>query len=271
MKYTKLFLPAFFVLVYFVAFSGVAMSQRNEYVALYRLYNNETRDHLYTTNCDEKDDLVRRGTFVYEGITGYVATRSLRRTVPLYRMLLKNGAHFYTSDYQEMNDLTRDGHASEGVVGYLADSQQRNTVPLYRLFKVDRHLYTTDEREKNDFQRSGGRLEPEPGYIWTSGRSDCDYDDPPAVGNFPVLYGGEYFDGASETLDRDASSLRDWNRSARTIRSIRVPRGWYLVLYSRNNFRGESYQVNNDITFAPGDKWYNNIRSIKVFKGRPPR
>lgn len=93
---------------------------------------------------------------------------------------------------------------------------------------------------------------------------------PPTPASFPVIYAGTNFDGAAEAVERDKAELRDWDGSPHTIRSIRVPDGWYFVLYTKKNFRGKSYNLNSNITFAPGDQWYNKIRSIKVYKGKPP-
>ncbi len=93
----------------------------------------------------------------------------------------------------------------------------------------------------------------------------------PVTKSFPVIYAGTNFDGAAEAVERDKSELADWDGSPHTIRSIRVPDHWYFVLYSKKNFRGKSYNLNSNITFAPGDAWYNKIRSIKVYEGTPPK
>lgn len=95
-------------------------------------------------------------------------------------------------------------------------------------------------------------------------------DTPVPTGSFPVLYAGTNFKGPAEAVERDKTSLPDWDGSPHTIRSIRVPQGWYFVVYTQSNFRGRSYNISSDITFAPGDEWYNRIRSIKVYKGTPP-
>lgn len=94
---------------------------------------------------------------------------------------------------------------------------------------------------------------------------------PPTPASFPVIYVGTNFDGTAEAIERDKAELPDWDGSPHTIRSIRVPEGWYFVLYSKKNFRGKSYNLSSNITFAPGDEWYNKIRSIKVYQGRPPK
>lgn len=93
---------------------------------------------------------------------------------------------------------------------------------------------------------------------------------PVSPSSFPVLYAGTNFDGAAESVERDKAELVDWDGSPHTIRSIRVPQGWFFVVYTKKNFRGKSYNINSNMTFAPGDAWYNKIRSIKVYKGTPP-
>lgn len=271
MKNIKLTSFAFFALILFAFDASAQIERRGDYVALYRLYSNQATDHLYTTSCEEKDTVTRNNNYAYEGVTGYVATRQLRRTIPLYRLLLSNGRHFYTIDTNEMNELTRSGgNTSEGVVGYVASSQQRNTVPLYRLNSGDRHFYTTNEQEKNDFLRNpNSQLEGIAGYVWSSGSNACDSGG--STSDYPVIYSGTDYTGASQILDKDWNVTDDWDGSPNTIGSIRVPRGWYLVIYRRSNFRGNSYDLSNNAVFDANNGWRNRIRSIKVYKGNPPR
>lgn len=92
----------------------------------------------------------------------------------------------------------------------------------------------------------------------------------PEPNSFPVLYAGTNYDGAAEAIEVDKLQLKSWDGSPHTIRSMRVPNGWYSVLYTTSNFRGNSYNLNSNITFAPDDAWYNKIHSIKVRKGTPP-
>jgi len=247
-------------------------AQNSDYTAVYRLLNPQNQRHLFTPDCREKNNLARSGSFSYEGVAFYVATRQKRRTVPLYRLLLSNGGHFYTTDEQEMQNLTRDpANRYESVVGYVANSPQRDTVPLYRLMANDRHFYTTSEQEKNNYLRNPeSRLEGIPGYVWTSGLNPCDGNQPPSAGNFPVIYAQANFQGPAQAVERDFAGSRDWEGSPHQIRSIRVPRGWYLVLYDKRDFRGRSYNLDSDWTPQPGDYWYGRIRSIKVYQGRSP-
>ena len=251
---------------------NTAAQSNNDYVALYRLYNAQTRDRVYTTSCDERNTIVRSG-FADEGVAGYVASRQLRRTTPLYRLLLSSGEHFYTTDLQEMTNLSQTaGNKSEGIVGYVANSQVRRTVPFYRLLGSDRHLYTTNEQEKNNFlQTAGNKSEGVAGYIWSSGRNQCDGGGvSPIPGNFPVIYAQANFQGPAQAIERDFAGSGDWEGNPHVIRSIRVPQGWYLVLYEKRNYKGKSYNLNADWTPQPGDGWYGKIKSIKVYRGNPP-
>lgn len=272
MKNTKFVMFALFVLVLTSHDTAAQFDRKQDYVALYRLYNSQAQDHLYTTNCDEKDTLIRNGGYVYEGVAGYLATRQQRRTAPLYRLILENGKHFYTADNNEMNNLTRSaGNKSEGIVGYVAGEQIRNTAPFYRLTNNDaKHFYTTNEQEKNSFLQSGGRLEGTTGHLWTTGSNRCDYNNPPDANSVPTVYAGTGFDGASQVIEKDWNVTNDWDGSPNTIRAIRVPRGWYVVFYSKKNFRGKSFVISNDAVSTPDNEWYNRIRSIKVYKGEVP-
>lgn len=273
MKDTKLVLFAFFGLLLFVCTASAQIIGQKDAVALYRLYNSKSGDHLYTTSCQEKDNVIRSGSYVYEGLAGYISTRQARRTVALYRLQLANGRHFYTTDVNEMNTLTANGgNISEGITGYLADESVRNTSPFYRLVSGDKHFYTTDDQEKNDFLRNGnaGRLEGTIGYLWRSGDNPCDYGNS-EQNDYPTIYSGTNFDGESLVIKKDWNVNNDWDGSPNTISSIRVPRGWYIVIYRRENFRGESYDISTDTVFNRNNDWRNRIRSIKVYKGRPPR
>jgi len=85
---------------------------------------------------------------------------------------------------------------------------------------------------------------------------------PPTTGNFPVIYAQANFQGPAEAIERDFAGTRDWEGSPHRIRSIRVPQGWFLVLYDKRNFRGKSYNLTSDWTPQPGDYWYGRIKSI---------
>lgn len=100
---------------------------------------------------------------------------------------------------------------------------------------------------------------------------DDESDDTPSPSGFPVIYARPNLQGPAMAVERDFAGNADWSGSPHQIRSIRVPSGWFLVLYDRRNFRGKSYNLDSDWTPMPGDYWYGRIRSIKVYKGAPPK
>ena len=88
---------------------------------------------------------------------------------------------------------------------------------------------------------------------------------------FPTIYAQPNLQGAAEAIENGYAGRSDWEGSPHRIRSIRVPEGWYLVLYSKRNFKGKSYNLNSDWTPQQGDWWNGRIRSIKVYRGTPPK
>lgn len=257
----------------FLASAATPAVAQNDYVALYRLFNSQTGRHLYTQNCDEKNRVSANGGYQFEGIAGYISPRQIRNTVPLYRILMQSGEHFYTTDSREYNTvISNSANRSEGVVGYIGSRQIRRTVPLYRLATSDSHFYTADAQERNAYlQKSGAVSEGVAGYIWTNGVDNCSNTNPPAGNRFPVIYAEQNYNGPALAVERDFAGNNDWNGRPHRIRSIRVPQGWYLVVYSRPNYRGESYNVDFDWSPTPDDYWYGKIRSIKVYRGTPPK
>ncbi|MGI8668872.1 MAG: hypothetical protein ACR2J3_03380 [Aridibacter sp.] len=282
MKITKLFLFAFFGLLIFAGYASAQIDRNNnnrrnnnDYIALYRLYNQTADDHLFTTDCDEVSSAENNG-YRYESIAGYVASQQLRRTVPLYRLYLKDRGHFYTTDYNEVKPLTRSyENNDERLVGYVSDGRANKTVPFYRINRGKHHFYTTDNQEKNTVLRDReARDEGVAAYIWTSGSDSCNggKDQGEYVpDDVPVIYSSEDYQGKSFVLDRDWNVDQDWDGSPYSIGSIIVPRGWTVILYTRRDFRGQSYELTNNAAFERGSTWYNRIRSIKAYRGYPPR
>lgn len=137
------------------------------HVALYRLDNPANRDqHVYTTNPNE----VAVANWTQAGTVGYLASSQQSGTTPLYRVLLSNGDHLYTTSADEKNAAVGNGGKDEGVVGYIATSQQPGTQPLYRLRnrKDGTHLYTSNPAEVASASAQGYQQEGVTGYLFTS-------------------------------------------------------------------------------------------------------
>jgi hypothetical protein len=107
---------------------------------------------------------------------------------------------------------------------------------------------------------------------WDAGRLEGGQATPLAKSaGVPMIYAQSDLQGAARAIDRDFSGHSSWEGKPHRIRSIRVPPGWHVVLYSQRNFRGRSEKLSSSWTPQPRDYWYGRIRSIKVYKGNPPK
>ena len=113
----------------------------------YRVLNEHSGAHFFTSDETEKDALVQGG-WTDEGIGFKFAP-----VVPVYRLYNNNnGDHFYTRNYDECNSLIDLGWAYEGDIGYAGAEQTDYTpTPVYRLYNQynGQHLFTKSESEKN--------------------------------------------------------------------------------------------------------------------------
>jgi uncharacterized delta-60 repeat protein len=125
-------------------------------VAQLRLYNDFTKEHLYTTDTNEYATLPSRG-WSQEGI-GYTmfsnaGTYSGVYTVPLYRFYqAASMQHHWTTDWNEAMVLAASGSwGYEGISGYVLPSPAGNSTPLFRLsYAIPAlHLWTLDANEKD--------------------------------------------------------------------------------------------------------------------------
>ncbi|MCF0232776.1 MAG: InlB B-repeat-containing protein, partial [Enterococcus sp.] len=119
---------------------------------VYRLYNPNSGEHLYTIDREEKDVLASIG-WVYE----LVAWKAPESGYAVYRYYNPNaGDHFYTKDVNEGHNLAVSGWIFEGVKFYSADE---TAMPIYRVYNpnavVGSHLYTTSLEEYNALTRVG--------------------------------------------------------------------------------------------------------------------
>lgn len=124
------------------------------YVAIYRLYNPGTGEHLYTADANEKDTLYDKHGWGYEGIGWY----TLSSGTPVYRLFnAKQNNHLYTTDTNEVKVLTT-------TAGWIRDNGGKpvfysaGDTPIYRLYNKKLsgiHLLTTDLNEYNTLARSG--------------------------------------------------------------------------------------------------------------------
>lgn len=135
-------------------------------IAIYRVYNPNSGEHLHTMNANERDYLVRVG-WRNEGISMYVDGTGNQ----LYRLYNPNsGEHFYTLNGNERDNLKKHGWRYEGVAWKTPKTGQ----PMYRVFNPNSrgagsHHYTMLLSERNDLVKKGWRNE---GIAWyTAGGS----------------------------------------------------------------------------------------------------
>ncbi len=116
-----------------------------EEVTMYRLYNMQTGEHLYTADKNEKRYLSKNG-WDYEGIAFIVPAVSEHPVYRLYNM--ESGDHHYTKSKRERNYLLKYGWSDEGIGWYSAEEYD---VPVYRQYNpkatMGAHNYTVSKRE----------------------------------------------------------------------------------------------------------------------------
>ncbi len=128
-------------------------NENNNTVPIYRLYNNQTGEHLYTPAAEEVSALVNGG-WTNEGV-GWNAPRGGKPIYRLYNPALAD--HLYTSDDNEVRELTtsRGWIADFGgdPIFYSTDSG----TPIYRLYngQSQRHLLTRDAHEYSELPSRG--------------------------------------------------------------------------------------------------------------------
>lgn len=93
------------------------------YLPVYRAWNGITKDHMYTTSEEEKDNLPNHG-YSIEGVIGYISTTQVEGTVPVYRYWNDHSHdHLYTTNAFEIGTTEpgssgNHGYTCEGVMGY---------------------------------------------------------------------------------------------------------------------------------------------------------
>ena len=122
---------------------------------IYRLYNRNTGEHLYTPDANEVQVLYSQYGWGYEGVAWYAAINTGSPVYRLYNPVLGN--HLYTTDLNEINVLT-------SSAGWVMDNNGNplfysdGTIPIYRLYNEGlsgMHHLTTDANEYNVIPQYG--------------------------------------------------------------------------------------------------------------------
>lgn len=144
-----------------LGFSGLALASTmdTEAATLYRAYNPNTGEHLYTANGNEIPFVVSKG-WRNEG----TAWEAPSQGVPVYRMFNPNrgGDHHFTMNTNEVNMLKSKGWRYEGV-----SWQSGGSTPVYRLYNPNArsgaHHFTRHAYERDNLKSKGWRYE---GVAW---------------------------------------------------------------------------------------------------------
>ena len=134
----------------FAGFDAKAADDNNS-VTVYRAYNTQTNDHLFTADENEYKTTIANPVWNDEG-RAWSAPKS--SSTPIYRAYnTSSGEHLFTADANEYNQLPS-GWNKEGTLLYSDDAMGK---PVYRLFcaEWDLHHYTTDENEVSALVASG--------------------------------------------------------------------------------------------------------------------
>ncbi len=130
-------------------------------IIMFRLYNPNSYEHFYTSNAEERANLVSLG-WRNEG-EGWVAPKT---GTPVYRLYNPNngGDHHYTTDTTERAMLIAAGWRDEGIGWYSAGT---DGVAVYREYNPNEparnHNYTRDRAEHDKLLSFGWRDE---GIAW---------------------------------------------------------------------------------------------------------
>lgn len=151
----------------------VTYLQEDATVDMYRLYNKNTGEHLYTADVVEKNHLISIG-WRYEGVGWEAPVKSER---PVYRLYNPNTQdHHYTLVRAEKDMLIEAGWRYEGIGWYSASPS--NGIPLYRQYnpnaKSGQHNYTLSRGEVKHLIELGWRDE---GIGWYGANTKKDADE----------------------------------------------------------------------------------------------
>jgi|GEM_PF-3364390 len=140
---------------------GFGYQAENELTAMYRLYNPYSHEHLFTTDANEKDNLVTLG-WRFEGAVGKVYMHGEKGGV--YRLYNPNtGEHHYTMKENEVAKCVKAGWRNEGVKFFSVLDEDKQTVGMVSMYnpyeKKFYHHYTSDPDEIAKMVKDGWRKE----------------------------------------------------------------------------------------------------------------
>ena len=135
---------------------------------IYRVYNFNTGEHLFTSSRAEYDKLVYQHNWYPEGATCIINFDDENKEKPVYRIYnpnAKGGDHHYTTSKQEAEKCVKKGWKwdNKGKPIFYSGGEKS----LYRLYNKNdgRHHYTPNTGEKNKLEKLGWKSE---GKAWNA-------------------------------------------------------------------------------------------------------
>lgn len=236
MKKSKVFLMSITMLLNILIAPGIGVSanevdtcnlDNDSFDILFRLYNPNTGEHLYTSD-DYSRDTERSRCIVAgwrpEDIAWTTATQTSSNT-PIYRLYNPNngGDHHYTTSLEEYNETIKAGWKGEGVAFYSDDDKG---IPVYREYNPNAasgmHNWTTSLEEHNALIKVGWKDEGIAYYAIDSGHK--------LLGKY---FFHDFYSSTTYTLKKVICEKCDWERSV-------VTTGWY-----KDDPYGYWYLINN--------------------------
>lgn len=142
---------------------GKTYADGRSYTPIFRVYNPNSGEHVYTKDMNEKNTLVRIG-WRDEGGAWNIPDGDDADHVPVYRVYNpNNGDHHYTTSWNEIQTLTPLGWRYEGCVFKSADPSY-GAKPIYRVYNPNcrgagSHHYTRSWNEVSTLVPLGWRYE----------------------------------------------------------------------------------------------------------------
>ena len=134
--------------------SDQQMSSDGSRVAMFRLYNQWTGEHFYTSSISERDTISKKG-WKQEGIGWYAPTsKDMKPVYRLYNGYVEGGDHHYTPDENERDACVKAGWTYEGIGWYsvtTSTDEEPDAIDVLRQYnpyaKTGIHNYTTNKQE----------------------------------------------------------------------------------------------------------------------------
>lgn len=155
--------------------SAYEQPQLGKQTGLYRLYNQETKNHLFTVDYVEAFALKDSGAYVLEGTVGNVFTSQVSGSIPLHRLYnIRLNKHAFVIGTNGLSALKKSGYKEEAVIAYIVnDMAARASIngaspTLYWLVnsKTKDYFFTSNADEATQAGKSGYKQLPGTFYIF---------------------------------------------------------------------------------------------------------